>query len=186
MQNWREQFEAVVREHQASVFRSLLRLTGNREHLEDLAQEVFLRLFRGMEHFRGDASISTYLYRIVINVAQDEWKRRQKERTQLTSFDDPDSAWEERLAHHDPDAEHLLQKKELFQEVDMALDELSDAERSALVLYHQEDCTYEQIAEVLKLPIGTVRTHLHRGRQRLAEKMRERISSCAKTATRMM
>jgi RNA polymerase sigma-70 factor (ECF subfamily) len=174
----RDQFEAMVKEHQAAVFRMLLRLTGSRDRVEDLAQEVFLRLFRGLEHFRGEAAISTYIYRIVVNVAQDEWKRRQKERAHTTSFDDPDAGWEERLAHRDPDAEHLLGRKELFAQVEAAMTALSDAERAVVVLYHQEDCTYEQIAEVLRLPLGTVRTHLHRGRQRLAAAMRERMGIC--------
>ena len=73
------EFEAIVREHQAMVFRTLARLIRSREHLEDLAQEVFLRLYRGMAHFRGDAKIATYLYRITLNVAQDEWKRQRLE-----------------------------------------------------------------------------------------------------------
>lgn len=179
----RDQFEAVVREYQATVFRTLLRLTGNREQVEDLAQEVFLRLFRGLEHFRGNAAVSTYLYRIVINVAQDEWKRRRRERSQLTSFDDPEAGWEDRLAHHARNAEELLEQKQLHAEIESALDTLSDAERSVLVLYHQEDCSYEQIAQVLSLPIGTVRTHLHRGRQKLAERVRERMRPCTPIAT---
>jgi len=90
------QFEDVIREHQGFVFRTLVRLTGGREPVEDLAQEVFLRLYRGMESFRGDAKMTTYLYRITLNVAQDEWKRRKKERSH-TSFDDPDAGWEDRL-----------------------------------------------------------------------------------------
>src|ERR1700753_101442 len=67
------------------VFRTLSRMTGAGPHVEDLAQEVFLRLYRALPEFRGDATISTYLYRIVINVAQDEWKRRKREREHLAS-----------------------------------------------------------------------------------------------------
>jgi len=73
-------FEQVVRDHQDMVFRTLLRLTGSREHLDDLAQDVFLRLYRALPSFRGDALITTYLYRIAVNVAQDEWKRRRHDR----------------------------------------------------------------------------------------------------------
>ena len=72
-------FEEIVREHQAMVFRTLLRLTGSREHLDDLAQDVFLRLYRALPSFRGEALVTTYLYRIAVNVAQDEWKRRRRE-----------------------------------------------------------------------------------------------------------
>ncbi|MDR3735098.1 MAG: RNA polymerase sigma factor [Acidobacteriaceae bacterium] len=173
------QFESIVQEHQQKVFRTLLRLTGNRENVEDLAQEVFLRLYRGLENFRGDALISTYLYRIVLNVAQDEWKRRRKERENIaTPVYDPDTEqedWIENLPQDAPDAEATLEQKEMWQAVDEELLQLGDAERAVLVLYHQEECSYEQIALALKLPVGTVRTHLHRGREKLGKLVRARM-----------
>ena len=67
------------------VFRTLSRMTGAGPHVEDLAQEAFLRLYRALPEFRGDATVSTYLYRIVVNLAQDEWKRRRKERTHMAT-----------------------------------------------------------------------------------------------------
>lgn len=169
------EFEEVVREHQAFVFRTLARLTGTGEHVEDLAQEVFLRLYRGLDNFRGDAKLTTWLYRITLNVAQDEWKRRKKEQVN-TSFDDPDAGWAERLAGGEGDAEQILSRKQAMAEVNNALGELSEAERAVIVMFHQEECTYEQIALVLKLPLNTVRTHLHRGRQKLKDRLRERLS----------
>lgn len=174
------QFEDVVREHQAFVFRTLMRLTGSREHVEDLAQEVFVRLYRGLESFRGDAKITTYLYRIILNVAQDEWKRRRKEQGN-TSFDDPDAGWEDRLAHASGDAEQILSRKQWMAKLDKALGELSEPERAVIVMFHQEECTYEQIALVLNLPLNTVRTHLHRGRQKLKQRLREGLAVCQET-----
>jgi len=155
------------------VFRTLLRLTGDREQLEDLAQEVFLRLYRGLENFRGQAKVSTYLYRIIVNVAQDSWKRRQRDRARLASpFPDADGSvedWIESFAHPSPNAEHQLIEREFQASVDAGLLQLPEAERAVLVLYHQEECSYEAIADALHIPIGTVRTHLHRGRKRLSE-----------------
>jgi len=168
------QFEEVVREHQEFVFRTLARLTGAGEHVEDLAQEVFLRLYRGLEGFRGDAKLTTWLYRITLNVAQDEWKRRKKEQA-ATSFDDPDAGWAERIEGRSEDAEQMLGRKQVMAAVNAALGELSEVERAALVMFHQEECTYEQIAVVLKLPLNTVRTHLHRGRQKLKERLKEQM-----------
>src|SRR5271163_5085217 len=99
-------FEELVRDHQAMVFRTLLRLTGSREHLDDLAQEVFLRLYRALPSFRGESLLTTYLYRIAVNVAQDEWKRRRRVERPLISISSPVSSnedgdidWEDRLAH---------------------------------------------------------------------------------------
>ena len=168
------EFEEVVREHQAFVFRTLVRLTGTGEHVEDLAQEVFLRLYRGLDGFRGDAKLTTWLYRITLNVAQDEWKRRKKEQI-ATSFDDPDAGWEERIEGRSGDAELALSRKQAMTAVNTALGELNETERAAIVMFHQEECTYEQIAVVLKLPLNTVRTHLHRGRQKLKERLQERL-----------
>lgn len=168
------QFEQVVREHQAFVFRTLARLTGAGEHVEDLAQEVFLRLYRGLDSFRGEAKLTTWLYRITLNVAQDEWKRRKKEQTQ-TSFDDPEAGWSERIAADSESAEQALSRRETLAVVNEALRELSEPERAALILFHQEDCTYEQIAVTLQLPVNTVRTHLHRGREKLRRRLEQRL-----------
>ena len=162
----------MVREHQAAVARTLLRLTGRREDVEDLAQEVFLRLYRALPGFRGEAALSTYLYRITVNVAQDAWKRRRRVEQPLTSFSDEDAGWEERLAHPDRNAEQQMSDREFALAVDDALLRLSDVERAVLVLYHQEERSYEQIAAALGMPINTVRTHLHRGRNRLREALR--------------
>jgi RNA polymerase sigma-70 factor (ECF subfamily) len=156
------EFKPVVREHQVMVFRSLTRLLGSREQVEDLAQEVFLRLYRGMQQFRGDSLLTTYLYRIILNVAQDEWKRRRCEQTH-TSLSEPDAHWEERLASPERDPEQRLSGQQLGSQLNASLAELSEPERAAIILFHQEDCTYEQIALVLGLPIGTVRTHLPPG-----------------------
>lgn len=169
------QFEQIVREHQAFVFRTLARLTGGGGHLEDLAQEVFLRLYRGLDNFRGDAKLTTWLYRITLNVAQDEWKRRKKEQAN-TSFDNPGEGWAERISGSDGDAEQILSRKQSIEAVNHALGELSEAERTVIVMFHQEECTYEQIALTLKLPLNTVRTHLHRGRQKLKERLRETMT----------
>jgi len=162
-------FEQIVRDHQQMVFRTLARLTGRNDSLEDLAQDVFLRLFRALPNFRGEAALSTYLYRIAVNVAQNEWKRRQREDRRQVSFSDEDAAWEDRLAHPAPNAVEQMEEAELAAAVQQQLDQLSEVERAVIILYHQEEQSYEQIAHILGLPIGTVRTHLHRGRKRLRE-----------------
>jgi RNA polymerase sigma-70 factor (ECF subfamily) len=167
-------FEQVVRDHQEMVFRTLLRLTGSREHLDDLAQDVFLRLYRALPSFRGEALITTYLYRIAVNVAQDEWKRRRRDRDSHISLSDETFGWEDRLAHPDRNAEEQLEEREFAHSVEEQLQRLSHIERTIIVLYHQEERTYEQIAYALCLPIGTVRTHLHRGRKKLREALQQR------------
>lgn len=167
-----DNFEEIVRDHQAMVFRTLLRLTGHREHLEDLAQDVFLRLYRALPGFREQALLSTYLYRITVNVAQDEWKRRRREDRPLVSLSDESSGWEDRLPHPDRNAEEQIAADEFQHAVDHHLSRLSNIERTVLVLYHQEERTYEEISLSLGMPLGTVRTHLHRGRKKLRDALR--------------
>jgi RNA polymerase sigma-70 factor (ECF subfamily) len=172
-------FEALVREHQSMVFRTLARMTGAGPHVEDLAQDVFLRLYRALPEFRGDSTLTTYLYRIVINVAQDEWKRRRREREFVATSpgslnEDESTEWLENLPGdtlhgHARTPEQLLSDAELQSAVDEALLSLPPVERAVLVLYHQEDCSYDAIAAALDMPINTVRTHLHRGRKRMSQ-----------------
>ena len=135
-------FEQVVRDHQDMVFRTLLRLTGSREHLDDLAQ--------------------------------DEWKRRRRDDRTHVSLSDETSGWEDRLADPDRNAEQQIEEREFQQSVEEQLQRLSQVERTILVLYHQEERSYEQIAYALNMPIGTVRTHLHRGRKKLREAIEQR------------
>ncbi len=162
-------FEQVVRENQALVFRTLYRLSGSREHLEDLAQEVFLRLYKALPNFRGEALVSTYVYRITVNVAQNEWKRRKRADRPLISISEETSMWEDRLEHPERNAEQRLEESEFRLRVEEKLQELSAVERTVLVLYYQEERSYEQIAAALNMPLGTIRTHLHRGRKKLRE-----------------
>jgi RNA polymerase sigma-70 factor (ECF subfamily) len=160
------------------VFRSLSRLLGDNDRIEDLAQEVFLRLFRAYDHFRAEAKLSTYIYKIVLNVAQNEWKRRRSERESIYSLDDEGHSWEDRIPHPGKSPERQLQDKEARSEMERALQTLSEQERAVLVLFHQEECTYEAIAHILDIPIGTVRTHLHRGRNKLRDAVRRRVATC--------
>ena len=93
----------------------------------------------------------------------------------MQSLSDPDVAWENRLPHLGMNAEQVLERQELLAVVERCLPDLSEPERAALVLYHQEERSYEEIARIMELPIGTVRTHLHRGREKLGGLVRERL-----------
>jgi RNA polymerase sigma-70 factor (ECF subfamily) len=187
-----EAFDALVREHQGMVFRTLTRLTGAGPQVEDLAQDTFLRLYKALPYFRGDSTVATYLYRIVVNVAQDEWKRRRRERTHLVSEpafveEDSDGGWMENFAgdaltEHARDPAQRFADAEVQHAVESSLGELAEMERAVLVLYHQEECSYEGIAAALEMPINTVRTHLHRGRKRLGEMVRARLEARANVA----
>ena len=111
-----EDFAELVEHHQTLVFRTLARLTGQREGLEDLAQEVFLRLFRALPQFRGQARITTFLYRIAINVVNDEFRRREKTRLSVPVEDRANE-----LKSPLPNPAEALERNQLLEAVDAAL-----------------------------------------------------------------
>ena len=120
--------------------------------------------------------LSTYLYRITVNVAQDEWKRRRRVDDPLlpmSAGEDGGPTLEDRLAHRDPGAEQQLLSGEFWSMVQRQMMTLTPVERTVLTLFHQEEQTYEQIALTLNLPINTVRTHLHRARTRLKQRVEQ-------------
>jgi RNA polymerase sigma-70 factor (ECF subfamily) len=164
-----QDFEQLVERYQDMVFRTLARLTGEREGLEDMAQEAFLRLFRALPHFRGEAQLSTFLYRIVVNVVNDEFRDRKK--TRLTSSIDGDEA--RGLAQSSAGPALLAERAQMQQAVEEALQQLTPADRTILALHYQEGRSYEEIAAILDSPMGTVKTHLYRARERLKVIMKE-------------
>jgi RNA polymerase sigma-70 factor (ECF subfamily) len=168
-----EEFPELVEQHQAMVFRTLARLTGEREGLEDLAQDVFLRLFRALPHFRGQAKVSTFLYRIIVNVVNDEWSRRQAARC-MDPIDDEAQV----LVNPGPDPGELLERGRLQEALDASLEQLKLRDRTILTLHYQEGRSYEEIAKILDLPMGTVKTNLYRARERLKDTMKEWIQQC--------
>jgi RNA polymerase sigma-70 factor, ECF subfamily len=165
-----QDFDAIVARYEATVFRTLARLTGDLDGLEDLAQEVFLRLFRALPHFREEAQLSTFLYRIVVNVVNDEFRRRQQARRASSIEEDETEA----LAHPAPGPAQLLEKAQMREAVEAALRELSPRDRAILTLHYQEERSYEEIAAILDQPMGTVKTNLYRARERLKVIIRER------------
>ena len=168
----KDEAEQIVQTNQERVFRMLARLVGSRDRVEDLAQEVFLRLFRALPLFRGEAALSTYIHRITVNVAQDEWARRRRHAKDL-AIDEETLA----LTANSPSAEQRTADRQLLNLIETALEKLSYPERAALVLYHQEERSYAEIAKILDLPVGTVRTHLHRGREKVRAMVMERMTS---------
>ena len=168
-----DDFAKLVERHQSMVFRTLARLTGARDGLEDLAQEVFLRLFRAMPHFRKEAQVSTFLYRIIVNVVNDEFRRRQQSRLGSPIEDEAHA-----LEHPAPDPAQLLERNQVQEAVDAALSRLNPRDRGILTLHYQEGRSYEEIAAILAVPIGTLKTHLYRARERLKIMMKEWTGTC--------
>ncbi len=166
-QGSRPAFASIIDRHRASVFNMALRIVGNREDAEEAAQDAFIRAFRALASFRQDAKFSTWLYRIAVNVSLTKARQSQLDVTSIdATMDDEDSAplqIPDRALKPD---EHIEQSQ--FQEqVRTMIAELPPKYSAVITMYHIQSLSYDEIAETLDLPIGTVKAHLFRARNAL-------------------
>jgi len=167
-------FEQLVAKQASRLINLAYRLVGNRAEAEEIAQEGFLRLHRSLDSFRGDCSLSSYLYRIVSRLAIDHL-RREKLRRKLFFFrrqeDDVDPV--DMAADTGASPRDNLQSKETGKRLLAALDLLSARQRAVFVLRHQEGLPLKEIAATLGLEEGTVKTHLHRAVRALRTELKD-------------
>ncbi len=154
-------WEDVVRLHGDRVYRLSYRLTGNRYDAEDLTQEVFVRVFRSLERYTP-GSFEGWLHRITTNLFLDGVRRKVRIRFGPLPEDAAD-----RLPGRDPTPERAYLDATFDTDVQEALDSLAPPFRAAVVLCDIEGLTYEEIARILDIPMGTVRSRIHRGRSQL-------------------
>ena len=162
-------FGELVQRYQDAVFGMALRLLGGRGNAEDAAQEVFLRVYRGLDAFKGEAKFSTWLYRITYNLCAD-WQRRNRSSDRRAAvIGEADAVADRRV-----NLEEEVLKSETRDNVRRALDGLDERYRSVVVLLYYQKMSYEQIAAVLELPMKTVETRLYRARKLLRERLETR------------
>ncbi|HEX8488672.1 MAG TPA: RNA polymerase sigma factor SigE [Propionibacteriaceae bacterium] len=154
-------WEQLVRDHSARVYRLSYRLTGNPHDAEDLTQDVFVRVFRSLHRFQP-GTFEGWLHRITTNLFLDGARRRQKIR-----FDGLADGSADRLPSSWPTPSEELADADLDHDVAAALAALAPDFRAAVVLCDIEGLSYEEIASVLDVKIGTVRSRIHRGRAQL-------------------
>lgn len=167
-------FDELVQRYQKRVFNFAYGIAGNQDDANDVAQEAFVRVFNSIQTFRGDANFTTWIYRIVTNVYLDERKKSKSHR--LTSLDDyidlEENSVSRQIEDEGPLPDEVAQSKERNQAVRNAVNSLPDYQRIIVTLYHLHDMSYDEIAEILHLPIGTVKSRLNRARLALAEKLK--------------
>jgi RNA polymerase sigma-70 factor (ECF subfamily) len=160
-------FGTLVERHQTRVFNLCLRILGNREDAFDAAQETFMLALRKVGQFRGDAAFTTWLHRVAVNACYDELRKQQ--RRPMLHVVPPGETDEPREAGP-PSADHA---DEVSGSIDAAaaLVRVPEEFRIALVLADIQDLPYDQIARILEVPVGTVKSRVHRGRIALAKAM---------------
>jgi RNA polymerase sigma-70 factor (ECF subfamily) len=172
-------FRTLVEMFQNRVMRVMVSvLHCDRAMAEDLSQEVFMRVHKGLPGFDGQVRFAAWLHTISMNVAISEYRRRrtQKRDRRTLSIDAPVKGTDDfyiTLVGHERDPSDTAHRKEFLAKVRTCVSELPDEYREAVILRDMESLSYEEIAEALSLPMGTVRSRIHRGRLVLQQKLRE-------------
>jgi RNA polymerase sigma-70 factor (ECF subfamily) len=170
-------FELLVIKYQRRVERLIGRMVRDSDLVFDIAQETFIRAYRALPQFRGESAFYTWLYRIAVNTAKKAlWELKRDPlvtESALAGVDDDDETSPARVEQSDmetPDA--LLASKQIAQAVNAAIDALSEDLRQAVTLREIEGLSYEEIAEAMNCPIGTVRSRIFRAREAIALRLK--------------
>jgi len=159
-------FEILVERYEKGVYNLAYRLIPDRDDAMDITQEVFLKAFQALPKFRGDSRFSTWLHRVCVNACLDFLRRKQ--RTQTYSLDEPINLKESSVVREVRDdsgsVEDVIETKSLTESVLMALNSVDEAHRTVIVLSDIRGYSYQEIADMLGISIGTVKSRLHRGR----------------------
>lgn len=167
----RTAFDVLIRKHQRRAYQYAYRLTTNPEVAADIVSEAFIRVYNALQNFRGQSAFTTWLYRILTNCYLDHKKREKNRQHQsLDAAMSTDLGEVERQVEDDSDGpDTQAERGERERVVQGAIRQLPEYQRAMLMLYHVEMLSYEQIAEALDLPIGTVKSRLNRARISLRE-----------------
>jgi RNA polymerase sigma-70 factor (ECF subfamily) len=165
----REAFAQLVRRYEDQVFTMSLRMLSHREDARDLAQEIFLTVYESLAEFRGDSLFKTWIYRITVNRCRDELRRRRTvKHTRPGSLEGPDGVALDPPGR-EPTPEAGARGRETEALIADAMERLPAELREIIVLRDVQDLAYEEMAGVLGVPVGTVRSRLNRARSQLAE-----------------
>jgi len=161
-------FEALVLEHQTVVYNLALRMTANPADAEDCAQEAFVKAYRSLSTFRGDASFSSWLYRLTTNVCLDLLRSRKRRGEVSLTADDGEEDAELDIPDPADSPERAAERRETRQTVREALEKLPPDFRAVLLLRELGGLSYEEIGEQMQLEVGTVKSRIFRARRKLA------------------
>ena len=171
-------FDLIVRRYKDQLLNFAFRFLGNLEEAEDVVQETFLRLYRNKKAYRQIAKFSTWLYTITSNLAKTELRKRKRRRLVSISdmgYDDKEYEIEDQRANTERDVDSIMHEK-LIQE---AIQELSPRFREVIILRDVQELSYEEVGEILKIPLGTVKSRVNRARLKLQSKLQHVIAKNA-------
>jgi RNA polymerase sigma-70 factor (ECF subfamily) len=161
-------FSRLIENYKNMVYNLAYRMSNNPHEAEDISQEAFLRAYQSLARFNPSYKFSTWLYQITLNIIKDKYKKKDIDYVSLdTPIETDDSVFYPQLADLTNNPENIIAQKEDFQAIQQAIYSLPLKYREVLVLRHLQDLSYTEIANILKLPTGTVKVRLYRAREQL-------------------
>jgi RNA polymerase sigma-70 factor, ECF subfamily len=173
-----EAYEVLICRFQQPVYNLVFRLLSNRGDAGDVVQEVFLKIFRNIHTFRNQSSLKTWIYRIAVNEAHNQrrwFSRHKQQEVELEGDDGIRRSYYETLSDPSASPFDYVLGREKQSLIEQALEEMNPGFRTAVVLRDLEDLTYEEIAEILQISMGTVKSRILRGREALRRLLAERL-----------
>ncbi len=159
-----EAFAELVSRHKDLVYTIALRVVGDEDEADDVAQEAFVRAYRALGRFRGDSKFSSWVYRIAVNRGLTHLKRRKRRAVTIDFVAEPHIEAPAAMADKSTDPEQFVLDQEFRLRVREAVNALPPRYRAVVTLFYLEERSYKEVAEVLGIPMGTLKTHLHRAR----------------------
>jgi RNA polymerase sigma-70 factor, ECF subfamily len=174
-------FGEFVAAYQNQVFNLIFRMLGNRQEAEDVAQEVFITIFKNIENFRGDCRLSTWIYRIATNHCRNRIKYLSRRKThdhreyqdEIAKLQPRDGAAGQPTAGQVARPDQMAEGRQMEKLVQKAIRSLDDDHREVIVLRDIQNLAYQEVCEITGLPQGTVKSRLHRARLALKEKLKD-------------
>lgn len=168
-------FRALIERHQNAVVGTVAKMMGSPTDAEDIAQQVFLRIWKSAKRYKPQAKFTTYLFTITRNLVFNETKKRSRRKNH--SLDEAQENTDLQLPSGGTNPDQDLRQKELQQTVNAAIAALPEAQRTALILRRYEDMSYEDIAAVMKCSVSSIKSHLFRARGSLRESLASYLDS---------
>jgi RNA polymerase sigma-70 factor (ECF subfamily) len=168
-------YRELISRYERPVFSLIYRLVRDREHAEDLAQETFIKVLNAIDRYDATYKFSSWIFKIANNTAIDALRKKQLDTVSLDgspharSVAEAAEGWRPTAVARDESPQEYVERLELGAELEAALASLRLEYRTAIILWHMEDRPYEEIADIMNIPLGTVKTYIHRARKELRE-----------------